>query len=66
MLCHTFVPRENVSLSASTLSLTIRSLGWLTGERFAWVIGHRKMDLLAPGIVLSDWLATRRLCLRAI
>jgi hypothetical protein len=35
-------------------------------KRFAWVLGHRKMDLLAPGIAFLDWLALRRLTLRAI
>jgi hypothetical protein len=35
-------------------------------KRFAWVLGHRKMDLLAPGIALLDCLALRRLRLRAI
>jgi hypothetical protein len=38
----------------------------LTGERFAWVLGHRKMDLLAPGIAFVDWHALLRLHLRAI
>ena len=45
---------------------TLRALGLLTGRRFAWVLGHRKIDLLAPGIALLDRLALRRLHLRAI
>jgi hypothetical protein len=48
------------------IDLGFMLLGWSTGRRFAWVLGHRKMDLLAPGIALLDWLALLRLHLRAI
>jgi hypothetical protein len=62
------VLRKGITRFAICLGLGngFRPLGALTGKRFAWVLGHRKMDLLVPGIAFIDWHALLRQHLRAI